>query len=906
MATLPAGVFADIDPTGGTATGVPVSSAAVPGHPNLVQSNTARQPIAIDVTHNGKVFTAWDFDGTDDFLSGSGTLLDAFRNTGGVTVVVVHLQEAQPSTTSSQQTVAWTTGSSTSSRRWSLEMLAGSQRFAGRRNDADATDYVSQGTTPALNVWSTRTAVMNYQAGTAALYRDGTLVASDAAWLTPGLMPDTASGAMYVGSLSTSQYLNGRIARILVWKRVLTDAERAEVHTVMQDTYGHTHADYLAPTGTAGPDQASKVPGEAVVLQATGPGTWSHAGSSVAGVAIALTATGVEGQATFEWPHLTADSVQTFDYTTTTTVTNADGTTTTTTSVDSMKVSGLRAQRRIRLLDGTWRPLRRELVQQGDLGETAAPDPTELLAVTNLKGFQVPGTGKARLEWTDPNIPAAAQYNVTETLFGGLDIYVTTLFRESGNLAPGNYLYHVRPVTAGGALGPAVSVPITIVSTAGPSVTSGTPVVGAHSWSVAHTVSPDSTVRGELRLSPDSSAAPVASYTLATAAASMTESYTGLEPSTTYYRTTTFTRADTGNVTTRSSTFTTSAPAAATIKYERLGPVLASDDSPLPAAWADWRKIRILSQTTYTIDDGPTNGFSGGISMPSGSNNLVIGPRSIALARGGGITFGGGHHLCVRNLEVRHDIGGMISSQDYYGTTMPPHGTTVRNQSYRKGMQVNQQTGHVELEGCYVYGTAINDPIWPNAAPTTITTGKRYYTFINCWFSGATEPNKAASLGLVDDGTQNPFGVVVDWSQNELHADAIQIMGNGTNTRLRFWRCRWDTGGKGIMDNMGDGVELEAEDLHINAVLTKSFPAGSRSISYSFFFRGPTEFGPGCVVRNPVRLDGFGNQRQVGYPEIPEKWANITQIVTDTAADAAWQATAWVGDQAPGRGYVAR
>lgn len=679
-----------------------------------------------------------------------------------------------------------------------------------------------------------------------------------------------------VGSASTTSvnaYVN-----IATQPVALAGSQPGHVLTGSDPQFGYFATSVYIPVGTApaGAGETQIVAaGSQVVLRGTGTGpeVWSQTGSTPAGVTVQLG--GDTQTATFDAPVPLEDVTLTF----------ARGTGTAT-----VIVRRARSRRLVSVNPQVWKPIYEERVTEVEANPPIdVPDNTRLLLpVTNLTASQPAGTRKSFLNWDDPNQTPTGLYAVSESLHGGLNTTVTTTERLSTDLAPGDYLYAIAPIDpVTGATGTAVTVAITILGTGGPTITSGTPVVGQRTWSVTQTASPAVTVLGQLKRVVDGPV--VATYTLTTAGTSFTESYSGLEPGTQYIRTATFTRADNGVTTVQSGTFTTG-QATATVKYERLAPVLATDASPLPAdaVAAGWRKVRVLSRSTYTVDDGPTQGFSGNISLPAGTNNLVILPRAATLSRNGGFTLGGGNHLSVRGGEVNSNW----MTEDWYWFR---NGAPAYGQTQRKGMQFNQQTGHIEAEGLYIHGPHLNDALWVNTALTTVTEGKRYITLQNCLFTDVRAPSTDAMFGRVDE-----FGV--NWALNTLHEDDLQLMGNGTNTVVRLYQCLFESAYQGIMDNMGEGVELEMERVHFNMTLRNT--NDSQSIGYAVFLGGPVRIGPQVTVRNPQRLNGNLQQRQVGYPETAAKWAAIEQIVTTTSADPAWRAAAWAGDKTPGPGYV--
>lgn len=598
-------------------------------------------------------------------------------------------------------------------------------------------------------------------------------------------------------------------------------------------------------------------------------GTWAQTAGTPT-----VTLGGDPVNATFDAPVLLTDTALTF---------TRGGVTT--------NVAVLKAPKRRQTAAGLRPVLSSRVTELDPVIDHGDPDATELLPVSGLRGFQVPGTRHSRLEWTDLNAPQAASYFIRETT-GGLSTTVTTQFRESGDLAVGDYVYTVTPVSVTGASGPSVSVPVTIVpATAAPTITSTAPTVGPQTWSATHTPTQAVTATGALRRVVDGPI--VASYT-ATAAAGVafTESYTGLEPGTQYIRTITFTRTDNGATAVQSGAFTTQ-QATATLKYERLGPPLANDTDPIPAGWTDWVKVRALSPTTYTVNDGPTQGYTNGnITLPSNMSAVVLLPRAATVGRNqGGFNVINGINVAARSGEVLRDD--LWTDAQYYETD-----NVRRNQSARKGMQLLNFTGHADCEGLLIHGHQILDCLWLNTNANIYATGptKRYMTFQNCLFTESHHPTLDSQTGA---GT---------WADNELHADDVMIIGgepaqpDGTTingrTVVRTYQCMFEGALQGIIGSTyGYGIELEMERTHFN--MTEFNSDGSRDPKYPIFWGGGTvRIGPEVSVRHAIT--GF---TQPGYPHTPV-WDPV-DFSHGERVDPAWKAAAWVGDKVPGRGYVA-
>lgn len=160
------------------------------------------------------------FDGTDDFMSIT-TGLDLFRNVPGATVLAVFNASVNASS------VLAVSNNADSARVTLYREAASFVLYGGRRLDADS--FANTGTSGhALNtgdVWAGR---INYQATSAALYKNGTQISVNSSFQTAGNSSDTDSTRIRVGansSASAANFFAGTISAIVAFRRAVSDAE---------------------------------------------------------------------------------------------------------------------------------------------------------------------------------------------------------------------------------------------------------------------------------------------------------------------------------------------------------------------------------------------------------------------------------------------------------------------------------------------------------------------------------------------------------------------------------------------------------------------------------------------------------------------------------------------------------
>jgi hypothetical protein len=181
------------------------------------------------------------FDGTNDYLALSGTALDLTRNRSVLTFIVVASYDAVTGTSGVRNLLSFSTGTSSSSARVYIQKN-GSNGFVagGRRNDNDAASESVAGGTVATGQWAVYTIRLVYSATTVQIFKDGSSLNTNNAWLTAGSTSNTASQVAAIGShaAGASEFWDGRIAEIIAYGADLTGTERSTVHTYVQNTYG--------------------------------------------------------------------------------------------------------------------------------------------------------------------------------------------------------------------------------------------------------------------------------------------------------------------------------------------------------------------------------------------------------------------------------------------------------------------------------------------------------------------------------------------------------------------------------------------------------------------------------------------------------------------------------------------
>jgi len=104
--------------------------------------------------------------------------------------------------------------------------------------------YLTASKSNTIGASQTRVIGVTYQESASpklAIYANGAIIASTSTWVgTPG--PSAVNPTRQLGLLNyTSQFneaFGGKVARVLIWSRVLTSAERAEIVAMLNALYG--------------------------------------------------------------------------------------------------------------------------------------------------------------------------------------------------------------------------------------------------------------------------------------------------------------------------------------------------------------------------------------------------------------------------------------------------------------------------------------------------------------------------------------------------------------------------------------------------------------------------------------------------------------------------------------------
>ena len=197
---------------------------------HFTQATAASQPNGVSRTYNG--LRVLDFDGTQ-FLEGNAATLNLARNVPGLTILMVGKADSQGA--DNGRFFNWKV--SGGNARVSLFVqgtgVPGEIWLRSRRLDNDAAYDAEYDAGSAVRDANVFTGVIDCEAAESRLYAGGSLVASNLAMSTPGLSDDTDSedatlGARIAGAVPAG-LLNGFIAEMIVYPRVLSDLERSEL-----------------------------------------------------------------------------------------------------------------------------------------------------------------------------------------------------------------------------------------------------------------------------------------------------------------------------------------------------------------------------------------------------------------------------------------------------------------------------------------------------------------------------------------------------------------------------------------------------------------------------------------------------------------------------------------------------
>lgn len=220
------------------------------GLPAAVQATSANQPKLRVGALNGH--NTVEFDGTNDFLSLSGSALALAQNAANLIVFIAYKLPVTTVTTGPRTLLSLSSGTSTAANRVTVQTHNASlfPIAGGRQLDANSLISVagsSQLTTGKLGVL---TGSFQWSANDLFLYDDGNLIASTLAFQAVGSTSNTPSlaGAIGANAVGGAEFFSGQIAEMIIVNAVDTPTVRANVHTYLYNTYGGTNvpSDYSA------------------------------------------------------------------------------------------------------------------------------------------------------------------------------------------------------------------------------------------------------------------------------------------------------------------------------------------------------------------------------------------------------------------------------------------------------------------------------------------------------------------------------------------------------------------------------------------------------------------------------------------------------------------------------------
>jgi hypothetical protein len=200
---------------------------------HFTQATAASQPNGTSRTYNG--LRVLDFDGTQ-YLEGNAATLNLTRNVPGLTILMVGKSDSQGLTPS--RFYNFTCNGNDLARATLLvqqSSVPGEIWLRSRRLDNDIAEDAEYEANAAVRDTNVFAGVIDYEVAESRLYAGGVLVGSNLEMSTPGLSADTDSREASLGARVEDdvsawvQHLNGFIAELLVYRRVLSDLERSRL-----------------------------------------------------------------------------------------------------------------------------------------------------------------------------------------------------------------------------------------------------------------------------------------------------------------------------------------------------------------------------------------------------------------------------------------------------------------------------------------------------------------------------------------------------------------------------------------------------------------------------------------------------------------------------------------------------
>jgi hypothetical protein len=206
---------------------------------HVAQDTAASQPNAVNRTQNGR--RVLDYTGGQEMLGNAATL-GLLRNVSGATIIAAVKWDALSTISLGYTAVIFSSGANSTQARAALASVApvvNSLSVGGRRLDANTFARADGTGTTNPRIAS---AVCDYANSDAFIYADGSLAGSNTSFQTTGNTSDTDSLAVSVGGGNGANLLDGWIGEVLVWPRVLTDAQRLQVERYLGRKWGITVA----------------------------------------------------------------------------------------------------------------------------------------------------------------------------------------------------------------------------------------------------------------------------------------------------------------------------------------------------------------------------------------------------------------------------------------------------------------------------------------------------------------------------------------------------------------------------------------------------------------------------------------------------------------------------------------
>jgi len=174
------------------------------------------------------------FDGSNDNLLLPSGAFGILRNVSGATVFVVYKASTDLTT---QAPIIFTTSTSTirtDLRKNSTNVFV----TGGRRLDADASAQSVTSTTTNTGNYILQSVKYDYQNTLQEQYLNNLLDGQNLSFQTSGNTSDTNSTYISIGGYLTSNYLNGNIAELIVFNRILSTSEFTNVNKYLMAKWG--------------------------------------------------------------------------------------------------------------------------------------------------------------------------------------------------------------------------------------------------------------------------------------------------------------------------------------------------------------------------------------------------------------------------------------------------------------------------------------------------------------------------------------------------------------------------------------------------------------------------------------------------------------------------------------------